>query len=114
MRERRQHLRTTTPVLVEFVNPHTTKPERSFTQDVSEAGLRFPTSAKLHVGDQLSLALSVPFQNSTIRTNGRVTWVREIARLGGVQYEIGLQFAWIEDPDRQRLAHTLQTFTPPR
>lgn len=97
--------------MVEFPNPATMKTERSFTQDVSETGLRFPTTVKLSVGQQLPLALQMPFSNATMHATGEVMWIREVARLGEIQYEVGVRFRWIEDPDRQRLnRHLLDLF----
>ena len=114
MQERRGHVRLRTPALVEFPNPSTWKTERSFTHDLSETGLRFPTTVKLQVGQELALTLELPFQNSTFHATAEVVWIREIARVGITQYEVGVQFRWLEDPDRQRLVRHLQTFWPVR
>ena len=114
MQERRRHIRVETPVLVEFPNPETMKTERSFTQDVSETGLCFPTPVKLQVGQELPLTLELPFHNSTMHATGEILWIRETSRLGAPQYEVGVRFRWIEDPDRQRLTRHLTTFFPGR
>ena len=117
MQERRQHVRIKTPVLIEFPHPATSKTERSFTHDISETGLRFPTTVKLQVGEQLVLILALPSRNAqqaTFRAIGEVVWIREVARLGATQYEVGLRFRWIEDPDFQRLARFLQAFLASR
>ena len=114
MQERRRHIRMPTPVLVEFPAPGTMKTERSFTQDVSESGMRFPTAVKLQVGQELPLTLELPFRDATLHATGEVTWVREISRLGEPQYEIGVRFRWIEDPDRQRLTRHLTNLFPRR
>ncbi|MBI2885220.1 MAG: PilZ domain-containing protein [Candidatus Omnitrophica bacterium] len=111
MQERRTHIRVTTPVLIEFPHPVTMKTERSFTYDVSEGGLRFPTEVKLPIGRDLPMTLSLPFQNSTFHAVAEVMWVREIARIGATQYEIGVRFRWLEDPDRQRLSHHLRAIS---
>ena len=97
-------------MLVEFPNPETMKTERSFTQDVSESGIRFPTPVKLHVGQELAMALELPFSHSSLHATGEIQWVREISRVGAPQYEIGVRFLWIEDPDRQRLIRHLGGF----
>ncbi len=110
MDERRRYIRMGTPVLVEFPNPETMKTERSFSQDVSETGMRFPTAVKLQMGQQVPIALELPFNGSTLHTTGEVTWIREISRHGAAQYEIGVRFLWVEDPDRQRLARHLVGF----
>jgi len=109
MRERRRHIRVETPILVEFPNPTTMKTERSFTQDVSAAGMRFPTPMKLQIGQELPLTLQLPFQDAPMHATGEVMWIREIARIGGPQYEVGVRFRWIEDPDRQRLTRHITT-----
>ena len=114
MQERRRHIRVDTPVLVEFPNPETMKTERSFTQDVSDTGMRFPTAVKLQVGQQLALTLGLPFNNSVMHATGEIVWIREVSRLGAPQYDIGVRFQWIEDPDRQRLTRHLTTFFPRR
>lgn len=114
MQERRRHIRVQSPVLVEFPSPGTMKTERSFTQDVSESGMRFPTTVKLSVGQELPLTLELPFNEAPLQATGEVTWVREISRLGAPQYEVGVRFRWIEDPDRQRLTRHLKNLFPRR
>ena len=114
MQERRRHIRVPTPVMVEFPNPATMKTERSYSQDVSESGLRFPTAVKLQVGQQLAITIELPFTQSTMHTTGEVQWVRETAQIGDPQYEVGVRFIWIEDPDRQRLSRHLSNFYPRR
>jgi c-di-GMP-binding flagellar brake protein YcgR len=110
MHERRQHVRVDTPVMIEFPNPSTMKTEHSYTQDVSESGMRFPTTVKLDVGQEMPMVLQLPFEDSTLHATASVVWVREISRLGPPQYEIGVRFRWIEDPDRQRLNRHLSAF----
>jgi len=114
MEERRRHIRVDTPVLVEFPNPGTMKTERSFTQDVSESGMRFPTAVKLAVGQELALTLQLPFHELTMHATGEVLWIREISRLGAPQYDVGVRFRWIEDPDRHRLTRHLASLFPRR
>ena len=114
MQERRRHIRVETPVLVEFPNPETMKTERSFTQDVSETGMRFPTAVRLQVGQEIPLTLELPFHNLTMHATGEVLWIREVSRLGAPQYDVGVRFRWIEDHDQQRLARHLSTLFPGR
>ncbi len=114
MQERRRFIRMETPVMVAFPSPGTMKTERSFTQDVSESGIRFPTAVKLQIGQQLPLTLELPFSGSSMQATGEVMWIREISRLGAPQYEIGVRFQWIEDPDRHRLSRHLAGFFPSR
>ena len=114
MEERRKQVRVSTPVLVEFPHPETLKTERSYTRDVSETGMRFPTPVKLQLGQQVALTLELPFNNLTMHATGEVLWIREIARLGAPQYEVGVRFVWIEDPDRNRLSRHLSAFFPGR
>ena len=109
MQERRQYVRLNSPVLIQFPNPTTLKTEQSFTHDISESGLRFPTAVKLQVGQELALTLELPFERSTFHATGEVIWIREIARLGATQYDVGLRYKWIEDPDRARLERHLRT-----
>lgn len=109
MQEQRRHIRMQTPVLVEFPNPETLKTERSFTSDVSETGLRFPTAVRLQVGQEVPLTLGLPFHDGAMHTTAEILWIREIARLGVPQYEIGARFHWVEDPDRQRLVRYLSS-----
>ncbi len=108
MEERRQHIRVKAPVMVEFPHPTTMQTERSYTYDISATGLRFPTMVPLRVGQELPITLHLPFQNVTFHATGEVLWLREIARLGTTQYDVGVQFRWIEDSDHQRLEHFLR------
>ena len=115
MQERRQHIRMQTPVMVEFPGPETMKTERSFTRDISDTGMQFPTAVPLQVGQEIPLTLELPFShNATMHAIGRIVWVREISRLGAPQYEVGVRFRWIDDPDRKRLTHHLSTLFPSR
>ena len=114
MQEHRRHIRIQTPVLVEFPHPETLKTERSFTQDVSESGMRFPTAVRLQVGQELPMTLGLPFNDSTMHATAEVLWVREVSRLGAPQYDVGVRFRWLEDPDRQRLVRHLTVFFPRR
>ena len=107
MQERRRHIRVETPILVEFPNPETMKTERSFTQDVSESGMRFPTAVRLQIGQELPITMELPFRDATMHATGQVQWIREVSRHGMPQYEVGVRFRWIEDPDRQRLVRHL-------
>ena len=107
MQERRRHIRVETPILVEFPNPETMKTERSFTQDVSESGMRFPTGIRLQIGQEVPLTMELPFRDATMHATGEVLWIREVSRHGAPHYDVGVRFRWIEDPDRQRLARHL-------
>ena len=107
MIERRKSTRIDAPALVEFPNPSTMKTERSYTRDLSDQGMRFPTPIPLQVGQKIPLAIQLPFSPATMHATGEVMWVREIARHGDPQYEIGVRFEWIEDPDRQQLTRFL-------
>ena len=114
MEERRGHVRVKIPVLVEFPQPDTYKTERSFTQDISDTGLRFPTTSKLSIGQELALTLRLPYADTAMQATGEVVWIREVARHGDTQYEVGLRFRWIEDPDQQRLARFFTSLSGPR
>ena len=107
MQERRRAIRIDAPVLVEFPNPDTMKTERSYTSDVSERGMRFPTAVRLQVSQKLPLAIQLPFGGASMHATGDIMWIREIARQGDPQYEVGVQFEWVEDPDRQHLTRFL-------
>ena len=110
MQERRDYVRVQVPVLIEFPHPQTWQTERSFTCDVSATGLRFPTSVKMDIGQEVALTVQLPFQQINFNATGEVVWVREIARLGTSHYEVGLQFRWIDEHDRQRLTRFFQNF----
>ena len=112
MEERRKHIRIQTPVLVEFPHPETMKTERSFTLDVSESGIRFPTAVKLQIGQEMPITIQMPFYNTDMHATGEILWIREVSRLGAPQYEVGVRFKWIEDPDRQKLSRHLGSFFP--
>jgi len=109
MLERREHRRLQAPVLVEFIDPYTSKPERSFTYDISVSGMRFPTEVKFQVGQEVPFALDLPSERLPFRATGQVIWIREVARLGATQYDVGVRFRWVEDPDLQRLDSFLST-----
>ena len=110
MQERRQHTRVSTPVIIKFPHPSTMKTEQSYSHDVSESGMRFPTPVKFEIGQELPMVLQLPFEDTTLHATAVIVWIREISRLGPPQYEIGVRFRWMEDPDRQRLTHHLSAF----
>ena len=114
MQERRRYIRVETPVLIEFQPSQAHAIERTFTQDVSEQGMRFPTAAMLQIGQELSLSMELPFQPTTMRATAQVIWIREVSRLGAPQYDVGVRFRWIEDPDRQQLLRHLASLFPRR
>ena len=107
MLEHRRHIRVNAPVIVQFPAPGTMKTARSYTQDISETGMRFPSQVKLVIGQEIPVTLQLPFDNDTLHATGEVMWVREIARHGPTQYEVGMRFRWVEDPDRQQLTRSL-------
>jgi c-di-GMP-binding flagellar brake protein YcgR len=108
MEERRRFIRVKAPVMIEFPNPATMKTERSFTTDVSDTGVRFPTPVRLQVGQELPLTFQLPYEHPTgLQASGHVVWVREIARIAGPQYEVGVRFRWVDDPARRRLGRYL-------
>jgi c-di-GMP-binding flagellar brake protein YcgR len=108
MQERREHVRMQAAVLVEFVDPATSQPERSFTRDLSLTGMRFPTAVKFQVGQEVPFMLDLPSPQAPFHATGRIVWIREIARAGEAQYEVGARFHWVEDPDQQRLGSFLR------
>jgi len=108
MDERRAHVRLQTPVLVEFIDPATSTPERSFTHDLSLSGMRFPTPVKFQVGQEIPFSLDLPSPQSPFHATGQVVWIREVSRLGETQYDVGVRFHWVEDPDHQRLESFLR------
>ncbi|HEX9781067.1 MAG TPA: PilZ domain-containing protein [bacterium] len=114
MQERRRIIRIGTPILIEFDDPATGDTERSFTQDVSEEGMRFPSGVQFRAAQRVEFTLALPASNMTMRTVGEVQWVREIARHGGPQYEIGVRFTWEDEQARDRLTGHLLGFLQPR
>jgi Tfp pilus assembly protein PilZ len=112
MQERRQHVRVQTPVLLEFSRAGEAL-ERSFTRDVSESGVRFPTTVKLEIGQEIDLSLQLPARDVVLKATGQVVWIKEISRLSTPQYEIGVRFRWTEDRDRDRLCHHLGRMIQP-
>lgn len=109
MLERRAHIRLQSAALVEFIDPATSTPERSFTHDLSVSGMRFPTTVKFQVGQEILFALELSSGHPPFRAQGEVIWIREVARLGTTQYDVGVRFRWMEDPDLQRLSQFLHT-----
>ena len=89
--------------MVEFMDPSSRETERSFTRDVSEEGMRFPTTVKLAVGQEVNFLLQLPAEQTTVQTHAQVIWVREISRRMSPQYEVGVRFRWKKDPSRDQL-----------
>ncbi len=110
--DRRHFPRIDTPVIVEFANPDNKQDERSYTQNLSEEGTRFPTRVKFDVGQEIHMRLQIPPSSTTIHATGQVMWVREVARITTPQYEVGVRFRWSEDPDHAALHHHLAGLFP--
>jgi Tfp pilus assembly protein PilZ len=104
MQERRKLVRVETPVLIEFPHPQTKKSERSFTVDVSESGMRFPTTVPFRMGDGVTITLQLPLSDPVMPVKATVVWVREVARYAIPQFEVGVRFEWIHPKDRERFA----------
>ena len=108
MQERRKFVRVDAPVLVEFTEPGKNQVERSFTHDVSEVGMRFPTTVKFKIGQEIPFMLGLPMEQPMMKTLGHVIWIREVSSFTRFeQYEVGVRFSWVHDPDRQRLVKHL-------
>lgn len=103
MQERREQVRLQAAVLVEFTDPSTSEPQRSFTHDLSLSGMRFPTSVQFQLGQEVPFTLDMASPQPAFHATGRIVWVREVAQAGGAHYEVGVRFHWVEDPDQQRL-----------
>lgn len=65
--ERRQSPRVQAPVMVEFQDGGAEGLERTFTQDVSDSGMRFPTRVKLEIGQELPLVLHLVAPQEVLR-----------------------------------------------
>jgi len=61
----------------------------------------------LEAGQTLPVTLELPFSPLPIQATGEIMWVRQAPRLGPARREVGLQFRWVEEPDRQRLSRHL-------
>lgn len=109
MKERRKFVRVDTPILIEYKHPKTRKTERSFTHDVSQKGMRFPSNVAFNSGDTLRLELGMPPHEEMMGVKAHVVWVREIAQYTISQFEIGVTFEWEERHNQMSLAKYLKS-----
>ncbi|HOW27432.1 MAG TPA: PilZ domain-containing protein [Elusimicrobiota bacterium] len=79
--------------------------------NMSAGGLFMTFGENLYVGRVLDLEFSLPEQNKTIRTTGRIVRVKEV--IPGTMVDCGLEFTDLKEEDRQYLdAYSKDTSTP--
>jgi len=76
---------------------------QSISRDISTAGIRFPSVEQLRVGSLLELTIQLTPDQAAIQAQGEIKWLREFSRIGGPQFEVGVEFTDMSDADRQRL-----------
>lgn len=102
--EKRRYPRCPAPVLVRC---HALEESgfqvQSISRDLSVAGVRFPSVEQLRGGTLLELTIELTPDQPAIHAQGEIKWLREFARIGAPQFEVGVAFTDMSSADRRRL-----------
>ena len=102
--EKRRFPRCPAPVLVRCHDIEDAERHiQTISRDVSVAGIRFPATEQLRGGSILDLTIELSPDQAPIHAQGEVKWLREFSRIGAPQFEVGVEFTDMSEPDRQRL-----------
>ncbi|MBN1354584.1 MAG: PilZ domain-containing protein [Candidatus Omnitrophica bacterium] len=98
--ERRQYLRTETPLNVRIINKENAVFE-ALTKDISPLGLRFETGKSIaDITDELELKIELPKTLSPVHTKAKVVWKKRLSKQDDSPFDIGCEFTSIEEDNK--------------
>ncbi|MBU4377001.1 MAG: PilZ domain-containing protein [Candidatus Omnitrophica bacterium] len=100
--ERRRFIRLEVPIELKYIvedNPSQTR-MRVATKDLSCDGLRFISEHKIDEGSALDLNLTIPGANNPVHIKGKAVWVRKMSSEDAAPFEVGVEFAQIEEDNK--------------
>lgn len=103
-RERRGSERINSLVAVKYASESGEIKGDSFTEDINESGIGFPTSGKIPPGTKLNLEISLEKgSKKEIHAAGTVIWSRRNTQHWKSRYSAGLKLLDIDGEDKNRL-----------
>lgn len=99
--ERRGHLRLLAPIKISYLSPSTGKTVTAAIKNISADGLAFETGDKsLKESDIVELKLDLPEAANPVHSKGRVVWKRRQSLSDNAPFDVGLEFAEIEEDNK--------------
>ncbi len=78
----------------------------SYTENISEGGVKVFLEEKLHTSTVVDLELSLPDEQKPIKCKGELIWVKEIPPAGTEKYSLfdtGIKFIEISERDKKKI-----------
>ena len=98
--EKRKFIRLEVPVELKYIAEGETIRKDVTTKDISCEGLRFISNDEIKEGAILEFSLDVPNANNPVHINGNVVWVKRLSTEDGAPFEVGVEFAKIEEDNK--------------
>ena len=99
--ERRRYVRLETPITVSYIAPNSNTILHASIKNISAAGIRFQTLERtISEGDTLAINLNIPQAINPVHAKGTVVWKRRISLEDGAPYDLGIEFAAIEEDNK--------------
>jgi len=99
MQELRQHVRLKERLSVKFRLRNSILGASSFSEDISEGGMRLSVFQNFEPGILLDLSFAVPEKAGSIATTGKIIWHKQIENCR-YPFAVGLKFVDIDSDDR--------------
>ena len=120
--ERRRFVRLEAPVVVSYIAPRSDTMLHASTKNISADGIRFQTTDRsLKEADVIPLHLQIPQAANPVHAKGVVVWKKRISLEDGAPYDVGIEFAEIEEDNKNTflrflcdLMYSITSTTPPR
>ncbi|MBU4342554.1 MAG: PilZ domain-containing protein [Candidatus Omnitrophica bacterium] len=101
MREKRRFIRFDIALKVNYIVQKEPRAEKTgITKDVSAGGLQLLTEEKLEPGRKIAMKISIPEALNPVHLNGIVLWSRESPYSKARAHGIGIEFAKIEEDNK--------------
>jgi len=99
--ERRRYVRLETPIDISYTVPETGHVLSTNTKNISADGVRFETLNKsIKESDLLELKMVIPGAPNPVHAKARVIWKKKISLEDAAPYDCGLEFAEIEEDNK--------------
>lgn len=99
--ERRRYVRLETPIDISYTAPETGKVLNANTKNISADGMRFETlDSVIKESDLLEIKMVIRDAPSPVHAKARVIWKKKISLEDAAPYDCGLEFAEIEEDNK--------------
>ncbi len=101
MKENRKFIRFVISLKVNYITQKNPKIEKTgITRDVSAGGIQLLTDEKLETGSKIQFKIHIPEALNPAHLSGVVLWSREVPEGGKMSYAAGIEFADIEEDNK--------------